>query len=117
MTTQHRSGCAISSALDIVGDRWSLLIVRSMMLGARTYGDLLKMHERISTNILAERLKRLEAEGIIQGAGGRGGYVLTQKGVELLPVLQALAAWGQAHIPERWSLPDGFYQAVPANFL
>lgn len=117
MTVVTRSQCPIASALDIVGDKWSLLIVRGMMLGRVTYGDLLRMPEKMATNILADRLKRLEAAGIIRSAGKRGVYALTLKGAELLPVLQALARWGETHFEDRWPLPDGFYQAAPKDVL
>lgn len=117
VSDDYRSGCPIASALDVVGDRWSLVIVRSMMLmRLRTYGELLNAPEKISTNILADRLKKLEAAGVIR-SHGRAGYELTDKGRDLLPVLQALSAWGESYIDDRWKPLNGFYTCTPADFL
>lgn len=113
MVVSFRSRCPISSALDIVGDRWSLVLLRSMLLGAATFGDFQRAPERIASNILADRLKKLEAEGIIrrvEAEADRRRYELTAKGADLIPVLQALARWGEQHIPERWRPPEAFYQ-------
>lgn len=112
-----RSNCPIASTLDIVGDKWSLLIIRAMMVGLCSYGELLRMPEKIATNILAERLKRLEGVGIIRKAGKRGTYALTPMGADLLPVLQALSRWGDTYFADRWEPRAGFYDAVPADFL
>ncbi|MBV8143662.1 MAG: helix-turn-helix transcriptional regulator [Gammaproteobacteria bacterium] len=99
-----RSPCAIANSLDIVGDKWSLLVVRDLLHGKRTYGELAKSPERIPTNILAERLKRLAAAGIIastpyQEHPLRHQYTLTRKGAELGSVLLAFVRWGKDHIP------------------
>ena len=123
MDTKFRSHCAIASALDLVGDKWSLVVIRSLMLGASSYSDLLAAPEKIATNILADRLERLEAMGLITsepapaGAKARRTYRLTRPGAELLPTLQAIAAWGEAHIPGRWRIPDWFKSALPDDFL
>lgn len=100
----RRSACAIASTLDLVGDKWSLLVVRDMFHGKRTYGELLDSPERIPTNILADRLKRLEGAGIIASSAYqerpvRYAYALTDKGRELGDVLLALVRWGKTHIP------------------
>lgn len=113
---EFRSGCPVASALDIIGDRWSLLIVRSLIMGAKSYGDLLSIPERISTNILADRLKKLTEAGILTEPERRrgsqpGAYRLTRKGAALLPVVQAMARWGEAEIAERWRVPDRLYAA------
>lgn len=99
-----RSACAIANSLDIVGDKWSLLVVRDLLLGKRTFGELASSPERIPTNILAERLERLEAAGIIvatpyQERPIRHAYTLTPKGRALGDVLLALVRWGKQHIP------------------
>ena len=99
-----RSLCPIANALEVVGDKWSLLIVRDLFRGKSTYGELLDSFEKIPTNILAERLKRLEAAGIItsspyQERPVRNAYTLTKKGSELADILQALVKWGKRHIP------------------
>ena len=99
-----RSACAIANSLDIVGDKWSLLVVRDLLHGKRTYGELVDSPERIPTNILADRLKRLEHAGIItstqyQQRPTRYAYTLTPKGSALGEVLLAFVRWGKQHIP------------------
>jgi len=100
----RRSPCAIASTLDLVGDKWSLLVIRDMLHGKRTYGELQDSPEGIPTNILADRLKRLEEAGIIasspyQERPVRYAYALTDKGAALGDVLLALVRWGKRHIP------------------
>lgn len=99
-----RSACPIANTLDLVGDKWSLLIVRDMRYGKRTYGEFANSAEGIPTNILADRLKRLEEAGIIVSSAYqerplRYEYTLTEKGKELGEVLQALVRWGKKYIP------------------
>jgi len=99
-----RSACAVANSLDIVGDKWSLLVVRDLLYGKRTYGELARSPEGIPTNILAERLKRLEGAGIIvstpyQQRPVRYAYTLTPKGRALGDVLLAFVRWGKQHIP------------------
>lgn len=106
-----RSACAIANSLDIVGDKWTLLVVRDLLFGKRTYGELVDSPERIPTNILAERLKRLEAAGIIAAAAyhehpRRYAYTLTPKGRALGDVLLALVRWGKQHIPGTVTLTE-----------
>ena len=99
-----RSDCPISSSLDIIGDRWSLLIVRDLMLHkSRTYGDFTKSAEKIATNILAHRLQLLENNGIIiklpyPDNKVKGLYKLSPKGVDLIPALIEIALWGGKYI-------------------
>jgi len=96
----HRSSCPINAALEVLGDRWSLLIVRDLMFaGARTYKDFQSSEEGIATNILASRLRTLQASGIVTSRrdpeDGRSQiYRLTTKGVDLAPVLMELSRWG-----------------------
>ena len=106
-----RSACAIANSLDIVGDKWSLLVVRDLMHGKRTYGELVNSPERIPTNILADRLKRLESAGIItstpyQQRPMRYAYTLTAKGGALGEVLLAFVRWGKQHIPGTVTLSE-----------
>jgi DNA-binding HxlR family transcriptional regulator len=106
-----RSACAIANSLDIVGDKWSLLVVRDLLHGKRTYGELVNSPERIPTNILADRLKRLEGAGIIasnpyQQRPIRFAYTLTPKGRALGDVLLALVRWGKQHIPGTVTLKE-----------
>ena len=106
-----RSACAVANSLDIVGDKWSLLVVRDLLHGKRTYGELVKSPERIPTNILADRLKRLEAAGIIVGTPYqqhpvRYAYTLTPKGSALGDVLLAFVRWGKQYIPGTVTLSE-----------
>jgi len=95
----RRSPCPVACSLDIFGDRWTLLIVRDLMLGRGRFRDFLASPEGIPTNILAERLERLMQYELIQqipAADGtkRRAYQLTQKGESLRPVLKAIRDWG-----------------------
>jgi DNA-binding HxlR family transcriptional regulator len=114
-----RSACAVANSLDIVGDKWSLLVVRDLLYGKRTYGELANSPERIPTNILADRLKRLEAAGIIvstpyQERPTRYAYTLTPKGSGLGDVLLAFVRWGKQHIPGTVTLGQGSASDGPA---
>lgn len=109
--TAFRSDCPIASTLDLVGDRWSLLILRDMLFGGATFTDFAASAERIPRNVLAERLKRLEAAGIVrrekyQDRPERFRYGLTPKGAEFLPVIQALAVWGGRHLAHAYQPPE-----------
>src|ERR1700730_8032323 len=100
----RRLPCAVANTLDLIGDKWSLLVVRDLLHGKQTYGELADSLERIPTNILADRLGRLESAGIIprrayQERPVRYAYTLTKKGSALGDVLLALVRWGQEHIP------------------
>lgn len=100
----RRSVCPVANTLDLVGDKWSLLVIRDMLHGKRTFGELLDSPEKIPTNILADRLKRLEAAGIVESSAYqerpvRYAYVLSEKGTAMGDVLLALVRWGKRHIP------------------
>ena len=101
---KKRSYCGISSALDIFGDKWSLLIIRDLLLlGKKTYSDFLNSDEKIATNILADRLLLLESEGIIvkkeyPNNKAKFLYQLTPKGIDLLPVLMEIILWGDKYL-------------------
>ena len=100
---KHRSGCPVSISLESFGDRWSLLIIRDLMVrGYRTFKEFQQSGEGIATNILADRLKKLQAVGIItteaDPADGRKlNYRLTEKGIDLAPVILELLIWGTRH--------------------
>jgi DNA-binding HxlR family transcriptional regulator len=99
-----RSPCAVACTLDLVGDKWSLLVIRDLLRGRVTYGELQKSPEGIPTNILAARLKKLEdvaliAKSAYQKHPVRYAYELTEKGRALSEVLGAFARWGKKHIP------------------
>lgn len=98
-----RSPCAIACTLDLVGDKWSLLVVRDLLRGSVTYGELQNSFEGIPTNILADRLKKLAAADLItksayQERPVRYAYALTEKGKALNDVLLALVRWGKKYI-------------------
>jgi DNA-binding HxlR family transcriptional regulator len=99
----RRSGCPLNASVEMLGDRWSLLIIRDMMLlGYRSFKQFLNSHERIATNILANRLRRLENYDIITSspdpsAGRKLIYSLTKKGQDLAPVLTEMVLWAAAH--------------------
>jgi len=101
--SKRRSGCPVSISLEVFGDRWSLLIVRDLMVrGLRTFKQFRESGEGIATNILADRLQKLEAAGILTAEaeatdGRRANYRLTRKGIELAPVLLELLIWGARH--------------------
>ena len=105
---EKRSDCLISCSLDIWGDKWTLLIIRDLVFqGKRTYGDFLESAEGISTNILAARLKMLKENGIIRATGGPGrkgpvGYAVTQKGIDITPILIEIHLWAEKYI----EIPD-----------
>jgi len=99
-----RSVCPISSGLDVLGDKWSLIIVRDLIShGTRTYSEFIASPEHISTNILASRLRLLASLGIIervntQGAARNNAFRLTSSGAALRPVLEELGKWSQTHL-------------------
>jgi DNA-binding HxlR family transcriptional regulator len=106
MTDDPRSGCPINLTLEVVGDKWSLLVIRDMMFGNRRhFRELLtKSEEGISSNILADRLKTLLDQGIITWADDpshkqKGIYSLTEQGIELLPILAQMSGWGFKYLP------------------
>lgn len=102
---KKRSECPLSSSLDIWGDKWSLLIIRDLMFTKKcTYGDFLKSEEGIATNILASRLQGLEENNIIEKldhpeSKAKVLYKLTQKGIDLLPIIVEIHLWAEKYIP------------------
>ena len=100
---KRRSGCPLNASVEMLGDRWSLLIIRDMMLrGFRTYKEFLESYEGIATNILADRLRRLQGYGIISAEpdpsdGRKLIYLLTGKGIDLAPVLTEMVLWAAGH--------------------
>jgi DNA-binding HxlR family transcriptional regulator len=99
----RRSGCPLNASVEMLGDRWSLLIIRDMMVRrSRTYKEFLESYEGIATNILADRLRKLEAHGIITtephpSDGRKLMYLLTPKGIDLAPVLTEMVLWAARH--------------------
>src|SRR5712672_429403 len=100
---KRRSECPLNASVEMLGDRWSLLIIRDMMLrGFRTYKEFMECYEGIATNILADRLKKLVAYGIITAEpdpsdGRKLIYLLTAKGIDLAPVLTEMVLWAAGH--------------------
>jgi DNA-binding HxlR family transcriptional regulator len=103
---EKRSGCPINLALEVLGDRWSLIVIRDIMFGNRRhFRELLtRSGEGIASNILAARLKRLVEAGLLSRSGDpthrqKGIYSLTEQAIQLVPVLVQLGAWGRRHLP------------------
>lgn len=100
---EFRSQCPISTALDIFGDKWTLLVIRDLLFNEKnTYGQFLESEEKIATNILADRLILLEMAGLISKAKHPDSkakvlYKLTQKGIDLIPVLVEVIAWSEKY--------------------
>ena len=106
MTEEQRSGCPINLTLEVVGDKWSLLVIRDMIFGNRRhFRELLtRSEEGIASNILADRLKRLTEQGIISRADDpthrqKAIYSLTEQGIALLPILAQMSVWGRKYLP------------------
>ena len=104
MAQERRSSCPINLTLEQLGDRWSLIVIRDVMFGnRRSYGDLLAHSEEgIASNILADRLKRLVASGLMSRAPDpshrqKSIYSLTEAGIQLVPLLAQMCAWGLEH--------------------
>ena len=115
--SRRRSDCPIHFALEAFGDSWTLLIVRDLMFkGRTTYTEFLRAEEGIATNILADRLVRLERDGIIERDEERasGGYRLTAKGIDLLPILLEVISWSAKYDPST-AAPRAFVRRVRAD--
>jgi DNA-binding HxlR family transcriptional regulator len=118
-TSNYRSGCPVSISLDVLGDRWSLLIVRDMMVrGCRTFRQFQSAGEGIATNILSDRLRKLEAAGILttepsEEDGRSTHYRLTPKGIALAPVLLELLIWAGNY--ESTGAPNAFIAQMEQN--
>ena len=102
-STDMRSPCPIANTLDIIGDKWTLLVVRDLLAGKSTYSEFQSSPEKIPTNILADRLKRLIKKDIIlktpyQDRPVRYAYQLTDKGTSLGPILKEMQNWGSKNI-------------------
>ena len=105
----YRQNCALALAADLVGERWSLLLIRDLLVGPKRYNELSQSLQGIGTNLLASRLRDLEAAAIIEKQDRDSGghvYALTDAGRALEPAILALVRWGLTHLPERI---EGFY--------
>ena len=116
---RRRSACPVAVSLDQFGDRWSLLIIRDLMVrGCRSFKDFQRSGEKIASNVLADRLKKLEAAGILEAEpdeadARRVNYRLTEKGIDLAPVLLELLIWGAQH--EDTIAPGPVIEKMAAN--
>jgi DNA-binding HxlR family transcriptional regulator len=108
----RRSECPIASSLDILGDKWTLLVVRDLLDGKTRFSQFERSPEGIPTNILSDRLRRLEAAGLLGrargAASGRMEYHPTVAARSLRPVLLALASWGNENLEGTWVPPAGY---------
>jgi len=113
----QKSFCPINQTVEIFGDTWSLLIIRDMAaLGKRTFGEFLESEERIGPSVLADRLAQLEKLGIVEkrmSATDRRKYeyTLTEKGVDVIPIVYEMAVWGSRHCPDP-KAPDAWFQSM-----
>ena len=106
--SEFRSSCTLSSALDLVGDRWSLLIIRDLFLNRNTYSAILKSPEKISTNVLVDRIKKLRSNGIIDFVKDKNDkkikyYYLTDSGVDFYRVITEFSLWTKKHLNKETS--------------
>lgn len=113
MKNAMRSGCPISTTLELIGDRWTLILIRDMLCGKKRYNDFLDSPEKITTNILASRLSDMEASGLVvknlyNSRPKRFEYVLTPMGQALKPVVQSMCIWGNRFFPDTWVAPESF---------
>ncbi len=112
----RRSECPISCTLDVVGDKWTLLVLRDLLDGKTRFSEFERSPEGIPTNILTERLRRLEAHGLVErrkGSGRRHHYAVTDEGVAFRPTLLALADWGNRFVDDTWKPPADYL--LPAD--
>jgi len=110
---ESRSGCPIATTLDIVGDRWTLVVLRDLIMGKTRFSQFLKSPEGIATNVLTDRLALMEQAGLVtktpyQLRPKRFEYALTPKGEALLPVLQEMSRWANRFVEESWVPPESF---------
>ena len=105
----YRQNCALALTADLIGERWSMLLIRDLLVGPKRYKELSQSLQGMGTNLLASRLKELESAGIIErqdSGGGTHAYALTDTGRALEPAILALVRWGLTYLPDRI---EGFY--------
>ncbi|MBC9794447.1 winged helix-turn-helix transcriptional regulator [Sinomicrobium weinanense] len=117
----NRSLCPISTALDIFGDKWTLLIVRDIIFeGKSAYKEFMQSEEKIATNILANRLSILEAQGLVikeKTTGNRSRYLYhpTPKAIALIPVIAELILWGNTYYPDTYTHPESLLAGLKTD--
>ena len=114
----RRSACPIATTLDLFGDKWTLIVIRDLIAGKRRYGEFQRSPEKIPSNILADRLRQLKQIDVIcktryQRRPVRYEYHLTEKGADLLPILQAMTKWSGQHVAGSWKPPVWFETLTP----
>jgi DNA-binding HxlR family transcriptional regulator len=114
-----RSPCPVASFLDLFGDRWTLLVLRDLATGKSRFAEFEASPERIAPSLLADRMRRLEALGLVTREAYsqrplRHAYRLTPKGESLRPVVVAMGLWAQENLPGRWRMPDRFVTPPPS---
>lgn len=119
MNQEPRSNCPVATTLDLVGDRWTLVILRDMLTGKTRFSQFLGSPERITTNVLTDRLSLMERAGLVevkpyQLHPKRNDYILTHKGEALLPVLQEMCRWANRFVPDTWTPPKSFMEKTVA---
>jgi len=105
----YRQNCALALTSDLIGERWSLLLIRDLLVGPRRFNELAQSLQGMGSNLLATRLKELEAAGVVKKTdldGGGHAYTLTDAGTALEPAILALVRWGLTYLPDRI---EGFY--------
>jgi DNA-binding HxlR family transcriptional regulator len=123
--TDHRSLCPVNLGVEVFGDKWSLLILRDIMLGHRHFRELLQSEEGIASNILADRLAMLEREGILTKSADPAHkqkfvYNLTSKGIDLLPIFKEIGAWSIKHAPvdkKKYPQMSQFAKSTPEELM
>src|SRR5262245_17764521 len=116
--TDVKSHCPINHALEAIGDPWSLLILRDIVyFGKHTYGEFLAANERITTSVLANRLDKLEEKGILRRVQHeqdkrKANYVLTSRGLDLIPIILDMEAWGGMHDPKTVKRPNRWLEIM-----
>lgn len=113
MNQKFRSSCPITTTLDIVGDKWTLVILRDMVNGKSKFIEFLDSPEQITTNILTDRLSKMVSSGLAKKSiynprPKRYQYELTPRGRDLLPVVQEMCKWANKHLPDTWVPPASF---------
>lgn len=106
----ERSSCPITNVLDLLGDKWTLLVIRDLVLGKRRYQEFMASPEAMASNILADRLSKLQAAGLLERRAyqrnpNRYEYFLTKRGKDLEPILDAIIVWGKKQYPGTKKFP------------
>jgi DNA-binding HxlR family transcriptional regulator len=103
-TSPKRSCCPVACTLDLIGDKWTLLVIRDLLLGRTQFREFMAAPEKIATNILTDRLSRLVQHKLVERVpsvefAGRDNYRLTDRGRSLEPIVSAMVQWGEQHVP------------------